>query len=300
MLLHSPFYGLPQSFAGRGLGWHPSPPRAPHETPDATLKAGPIVLPTTAPPSADASRLVLGVLMQFALGACTANATAQAERASHVRQLLALGITMEAIHHQPPSLLSRLMLYWLARARMGQTASDTGTFIRLIFEVLNEYGFTPERDWPYVVDDLNSANPTFTRRPSTKVFEDAWDQRQPTAYVRIDTDGDQRVEDIKRAIASDYLVVFGTPVTQAFCTENFDATKPIPRPGPNDVIAGGHAMCAAKYSADGLGIVNSWDTGFALNGWCTFGWEYVTWDQFADIWIVEAAPLYAPDIEVAA
>jgi hypothetical protein len=294
-MLLSPFAGLPQAFAGRGLGWHPSPPKAAHEAPDHLLADGHISLATTAPPAADASRLVLSILDQGPIGSCTANATAQAVRASQAALMLGSGLSLETVLHVPPPLLSRLMLYWLARSRWGEKDVDSGTYIRTIFEMLVDFGFAPESKWPYVVDDLGSSMPKWRTTPASIAFIDAEDQKAPTKYARIDSDGDQRIEDIKRAVASDFLVVFGCPVTQNFCQGRFDPTLPIPVPSSTDLIAGGHAMTIARYDSAGVGVPNSWGYDFGVNGWVKFSWEYVT-SQMDDIWIVQASPMYPADL----
>ena len=273
----------------RGCGWRPSPPKLAHEKPDYTLDAGYIALATTPPPSSSAASLVIDILDQGYIGSCTTNAAAQAIRASHVKQLLARGLPLDQIRRAPPPILSRLMLYWLARQRWGEAAWDDGTFIRTVFEQANLFGFCPEAFWPY--------DPSkFAQRPPTAALVAAIEQRRPTKYVRITSSGANRIDDIKRAVASGYLVEFGTPVTEKFVNGDVDFSRPIPTPGAREKRAGGHAMVVAAYDSDGAVVANSWGTGWGNDGWVTLSWDYIAWGETEDLWIVEAAPPFAFDL----
>jgi hypothetical protein len=272
----SPFEHLPQA----RLGWHPSP---------YALKAcGEIKLATTAPPSADASRLTIEILDQSRLGSCTSQAIAQAVRASHVRQLLATGLPIEAIRAMPPPLISRLALYWMERARWGQTAFDSGAYLSTGLEELNNFGFCPERFWPYLIEK-------FADRPSTESFVAASAQRAPNKYVPITSDGDARIEAIKCSLASERFIVFGTVITKRVLDGDWDFSKPIPAPTSSDTIVGGHAMAAEAYTPDGL-VPQSWGIDEGINGRMIFSWDYIANDQTTDISIIDAAPLFAPDL----
>jgi intein/homing endonuclease len=218
---------------------------------------------------------------------CVGNGSMQAVRASQVRQ--------GAVN---PPLGSRLWTYYMGRALDHDTANDDGTQIRNAFTAISRLGFPPETLWPYS-DDSTSPNAPFRTMPSTEAYDGAYDQRatgNTVAYYRLD-DGDvTRVQDVQRAIAAGYVVVFGTNVSQNFCQGNL-GTGPI-APPIGLQIAGGHCMCLAEYdtSPSGIvtfGVVNSWGSSFGNGGWVEFSSDYVAWSATNDLWICEYAPLFA-------
>lgn len=291
---HSPFAGKPQSHAGRGLGWHLSPPKPFGAKPDRTIAA--LSLPTTPPAMFSNTDLVPEIIDQGALGSCVPNSGSLAIRASQILQLVSTGIASAQVLANPPPLISRLMDYWLPRAFWHQQAEDSGTYIRTFYEMLNVFGFCEEKFWPY---DISK----FALRPSTMAFEMAFDQRlgakrndqQIVVYSRITSTGAARVTDCKRAIASRKLVHFGTSVTENLCSSNYDFSKPVQKPRADEKIAGGHAMVLESYNdADqAFGIPMTWSTGFANAGRFKMSYEYITWDQTDDLWVIDSSPYFS-------
>ena len=59
-------------------------------------------------------------------------------------------------------------------------------------------------------------------------------------------------------------------------------------------LAGGHALFASKYDANGLWIENSWGTGWGLNGTAELSWSYVTnyvYDAYSEVPIAPSGPV---------
>lgn len=258
----------------RALGYKKDPPKAPGEKADfdasSRFKAAAI------PVRASNRNLITSVLDQGGLSSCVAHAVTQAVRASHVKQ----GVDQ-------PALASRLMLYYLARAQLGETDADDGTFIRLAFQSLNKFGFCPETLWPYT--DQGEAWKT---KPGLDAFRAAYDQRSstsvPTAYYRIYDTGGARVAAVKQAIAAGHLVAFGCDVSDTFCAGDFGAEPFDPTVG---TIVGGHAEAAHSYDETGVDVVNSWGPSWHGTGHWKATWDSVqAWD---DVWIVEAAPYFS-------
>lgn len=269
----------------RGLGWRPDPPKLPGQTPDydaARYLATRPLAGSPLPVAASNRDLVTRILDQGQLGSCTANAVAYAIRAA---------MLLAGVHD--PEFLARLFLYFAARAKTGDEREDTGTYLRLILEMAEKLGFPPESLWPYS-DDTSPGAPAFTK-PSDAAFRAAFDQRVPRgfAYHRIYETGYARVDAVKRAIAERHLVVFGTDVTEAFCSGDFDPTKPVDPPTSTDKIAGGHAMALAEYSGDAFGNPGSWGELFGVGGWVRFSADYIASPRSTDFWIVERAPLFS-------
>lgn len=287
----------------RKLGWVPDPFDANDHDAVQLLMAK---APATVPISATNEDLVK-VIDQGGLGSCTVNGTAQAIRAAEMLELLTAAVAAGAdpvtalvqLQLNTP-FMSRLWGYFLARAWEGTIHQDAGTFIRLVFASINKYGFPRESTWPYSDNTDPLQGPVlFDKMPSAEAFREAYDQRDNVAnrdaglisYARISATGYGRVDAIKLAVAQRHLIVFGTTVSEKFCSDmSANNGKPI-NPPVGLKPAGGHAMCVGGYDAAGAKIVNSWSDQYGDRGWCTFSWDYMVWSETTDLWIVKRAPL---------
>lgn len=252
------------------LGWQRDPPKLAGQRPDHDARELLAGLP--APPPAASVKQHSRVVDQGQLGSCVANAGFQAVLINHGVQ----GVPS-------PKMGSRLMGYYLARAANNETAEDNGTYLRSFFGALNEFGFCPERIWPYDVA-------RFAAMPPAAAFRAAFDQHQPTSYKRILSAGPTRGDDIKRALAGGYAVAFGTLVS----TDIFDLNTFRPVEAPlGKTIAGGHALCIVGYDGDAFEICNSWGPSWNADGYCWFSRGYLEWEETTDLWIVAQAPRYS-------
>lgn len=272
----------------RGMGWVPDPPKTPGEAPDfdAEEKLS-TVRPTT---QADLSHLIK-ILDQGRLGSCTMNAVAQAVRVSHLKQIVESGTMSLEVAQDTVEFLSRLFGYLFARSTHHDTGTDSGTWLRACFGVLNKFGFAPESVWPYD-DNPDPGSGKFTRTPSMRAVRAAYDQHQPTEYRRILVTGYDRIDYIKRALAAKHVVCFGTDISERFCQGDIDDGQAI-KPPVGEKIAGGHAMCIASFSGDTFGVPNSWGERWGIKGWSNFSADYLAWEESRDFWIVEGAPKFS-------
>lgn len=269
------------SVSARGLGWKKDREESIWHPPDVSARQKLGVSPP--PISATVRQFVADILDQGHLGSCTCNAVAQAYRISLIRQNPGIA----------PPLVSRLFLYYLARAIDRETDIDAGTYLRNVFLALTTFGAPDESFWPYSDDSMPGA--PFTQKPPLDVLSLAYDQRAQNgvpAYLRIDTSGNERIIDIKRAIAAGHAVVFGTQVSNDFVSGNFDPTRPL-SPPLNQSIAGGHALTLGEYDRDDFTGPNSWGESFGLRGWFRFTAEYLAWDESSDFWILDTAPAFS-------
>lgn len=256
------------------LGYRADPPKPHGEEPDWAAEE--LLGTAPVPAAASARQLVLSVLNQGRMNSCVANAGLQAVRASHVRQ-----------GAKEPALGSRLFAYYMSRAAHSEVAVDGGTYLRTFFDCLNKFGFPPESAYPYVDDGS-----TFARMPSTSAVRAAFDQRNPTVYRKIVSEGVDRIEHIKRAVAAGHLVCFGTEVSREFVQGvDFGGLTPLLPPLALP-IAGGHAMAVAAYAGDRFEVVNSWGRAWGDDGWAYFSADYLAWEGSRDFWIVEHAPQF--------
>ncbi len=275
-----------------GLGYKP-------DTVDARDHDALKVIRTTTPPAFVARSIYVQTLDQGALGSCTCNAVGQAIRAQILMALVAAGVSLETAQAQV-EFLARLFPYYLARSISQEQHVDAGTMIRFVFQVLNTFGFPPESAWTY--SDDSSPTGKFAKMPSGDAFRLAFDQKMLAAnggspvveYARIASTGYARVDDVKRAHGDGHLVVFGTDVTNHFCSDmSANNGKPIDPPTATGDIAGGHAMVTGGHDASGADVLNSWGTGFGDGGWFKFSWDYIAWAKTGDLWIVKKAPLFS-------
>lgn len=211
-----------------------------------------------------------GVLQQD-LEDCICNAGFQGVRTRH---------SLEGIAN--PELGARLPAYYLVRGYIGTTEQDSGGQIRDFFRALNKYGFASERRFPYLTSN-------FREPPPPEFFSRALDQRSPTKYWRITSTGELRVDQVKRAIASGFPIIFGIRVAQSF--RDWGGKGVIQPPEATDQIVGGHAMCALEYDAHSLGGPNSWGNLWGAEGYFRLSWDYVA--RAIDMWVIEAAPYYS-------
>lgn len=272
----------------------------PQDTRDVdALKA----LHVSALPASHSNRDLVTIVDQGHLGSCTANAVGQAIHAANVIEMAALLVSQgwnetialtEALARVP--FLSRLFAYYLARAYEGTQHEDVGTYIRLIFRVINKYGYCAESAWAYS-DDTSTGAP-FARMPPANAFREAYDQRSSAdnrgmnlvSYSRIMGSQANRIATIKHALVQRHLIPFGTLVTNDFCN-GIDIDAPVDRPARGQKIAGGHAMCIVGYEGDVFEVANSWGEDFGDRGFVKFTQSYIEWAETDDLWIVKRAPL---------
>lgn len=253
------------------VGWRRAPEGVGVDR-DARRRLGVGAVPT----SSDLVALTT-VVNQLGLSSCVANAVAVAVRGA---QIAGGGLL--------PDLLARLALYWLARSYTNETTFDNGSFIHFAFAALNKFGFCRESDWPYT-----DQGEVWKKQPPFASFEDALPQHAPTDYQRILTTGGARVDDVKRALGTGHLVVFGTDVSEDFCSGDLGASGVAQPPGPGDKIAGGHAMLWCAHKPESVRGLTSWGTDVFQGGYFDMSWDYVEDSRTDDIWIVASAPQYA-------
>lgn len=166
--------------------------------------------------------------------------------------------------------------YFNARAQTGVEDIDAGTWIRAGMTALKYFGSIRERLWPFDVSKINT-------RPSFKAFKEGFKRRGPHNYYRIMSEGETRLNDIRRCIAAgNGAVVLGTKVSREFMADGGPAIADRPKDG--DEIVGGHAMCVVAYEPGRFLLANSWGTSYRLNGCVWVTEEYVTWERTHDIW----------------
>lgn len=268
-----------------GKGYKPSPPDAvglghPHHLLGATPLPSSAEAPT--PP----------VIDQGQTSSCTGNSTAVAIQAA---QSKALGLPAGQWSELP----SRLQLYYDARAIENNTGADDGAAISDIFDAARVVGVCPESQWPFCTLDADGTptNPqVITTQPDAEAYRAAADQKIVSGAYRITSEGVQRVQDIKAAIAAGHLVVWGTRLDQAF-----EELQPGDVwPGVTGADIGGHAMFLHAYAPYASGTKfasrSSWGPDFADNGSAWVSDAAIIDANAQEFWVVAVVDPFAKEV----
>jgi len=102
--------------------------------------------------------------------------------------------------------LSRLAVYYLARELMTppECTQDDGTYISYAFDVMRRFGVPTEADWPWDTSKLYTP-------PSWRAMRKAY-LCKITAFYKILSGGQDRVQAVKECLRAGNPVVFGTTV----------------------------------------------------------------------------------------
>lgn len=260
---------IPDLFASsrRSLGWQPSPADArDHEFGRLGLSAlklpdHPNILP----------RYWRVPFDQDASNSCTGNAASGA-LCAHMRYV-----------NGDASLLPSARRGWYyngraLRARLsGGGITDTGAYLRDVWDAGRRMGVPFERDLPFDVRAINK-QPPFGAYVSGHGYRGG-------SYVRIFETGQQKSLAIRTALAHGFPVVIGTPVDKAFAA-NRDGDVRFPDM-TRDI--GGHAMFLLDYAPRLFGraymVANSWGLGWGAAGFAWMPEEWIEWSRM-EAWIV--------------
>ena len=200
---------------------------------------------------------------QGEVGSCTANAMAGAYEYLAKRTLGDSGD------------VSRLFVYYNARALEAEHNEDRGTSLRNCIQVLRVMGTCAEEIWPYDPEMLNE-------RPSSEAYEDAARFLIEDAQrINIDLDA------MKHCLAEGYPFAFGLVLFESFMKSRQGR---IPMPDiENEQFLGGHAMLCVGYSDQSQVFVarNSWGSDWGDKGYCYIPYDYIANPQYcADCWTI--------------
>lgn len=257
-------------FSEEVFGYVRDPEKKPGETPDKSFGNDLLPLLATFAEGDVDFREHCTTTDQKSLPSCVGNSTADAVE------------ILSSLQGYPKVELSRMFVWTLARNLVdrdgdgeGDVNVNSGTFIRLAFDVLHKFGICLEADWPY---DMSK----WDRLPSIKAMRKATG-RKIKGYYRIDETGNARIEAMIKALRAEHPIVFGTLVNEDFQRlQGENATIDTPK----GATLGGHAMVCVGYSSSrGFLVKNSWGGNWGNRGFCWFTPEYMAWGNTWDIWV---------------
>ncbi len=191
---------------------------------------------------------------QGRIGSCAANAVVGAME-YHQRRA-----------GEPPTELSRLFVYYNARALADRQSEDAGTYIHHVMAAVLAHGACPERLWPY-------QQAMWAMKPHDSCYQAA-SYHEAVEYARTPLG-----PVCKAVIAAGLPVVFGASLPNAWMQEAGSPSAGVMRPaGDWPAPGGGHAMLIVGYddAARAWIIRNSWGA-----DWGDRGHAYVDYDVLA-------------------
>lgn len=202
---------------------------------------------------------------QLRTGSCTANAT--------VGDLEHLRLAAGKSHIN----LSRLFIYYNARAQHQATSLDEGSYISLAFDTLRTLGTCREETWAFDQDRVNV-------RPSWDAYREAFTHKI-VDYYRIQDSDSEKFRLIDEALRRGHPVVFGCTVDEKFIRDT-GSSGVIAPPAKVRVNTGGHAMLIVGKQRSGCYIVkNSWGTDWGDSGYCYMPPAYLSEENAHDFWV---------------
>lgn len=160
--------------------------------------------------------------------------------------------------------VSRLFIYYNARARDGMERTDGGCSIRSALKELNAKGYCWEKDWPYDWGKVNV-------RPSSICFV------QAKEHAIVDYRCMLTNTEMMTCLAEGYPFVIGLSIFESFESKKSRLTGVIEMPTPKESSRGGHAVLCVGYEkkTERYLMKNSWGEGWGDDGYFTIPFEYV-------------------------
>jgi hypothetical protein len=175
--------------------------------------------------------------------------------------------------------ISTLFGYWNTLKLQGSIV-DAGCQPRIALQVLTQAGFCGNALWPFIESMV-------LQQPAPDAYTAANDNKATSSsFYVIDSSGDQKIADIKTAIAAGYPVIYGSPVDAMYEGYNGGIMAV-----PNGTPVGSHQRCLVAYTSDYVVEANSWGTGWGETGLARISWEICTWNQASDFWVFDSLPI---------
>ena len=213
------------------------------------------------PVSVDMEDLMSPVVDQMALGSCVDNAIACGLKEFLMKKC------GRWLH------LSRLYLYWYARAIEGTTDQDSGSSVRDAMKAAAIWGIAPEADFPYDIS-------TFTDQPTHEADVHAAGHKL-ARYSRVSD-----LTTLKMALANNEPVVLGIQVFSSLEGPECAKTGIVTMPDLGEDSVGGHGVLAVGYDdkTQRVKVRNSWGAAWGVRGYFFLPYEFWAAGYVWDMW----------------
>lgn len=175
--------------------------------------------------------------------------------------------------------VSRLFIYYNARAKQGEVEEDGGSVIADAIQGLREDGACSEATWPYEEDQVNE-------EPSQEAYDEA------SSFLVEDMQlVPCNLDAWRGALAEGYPIIFGIGLYDSFDKQRKKGLVPMPSSKEASRAShAGHAMLCVGYSdPDRVFIVrNSWGEDWGDDGYCYIPYDYLVNPKHndGDSWII--------------
>lgn len=193
-------------------------------------------------------------------GSCTANAVNRALRVHDIVQ-----------HGEDRGDYARLATYWFERFLEHSPADqDTGAYGRDGFKAARRFGVPFEKDYPYT-DDTSSSE--FAQDPRTVL--------PASSFVKLDTTYKavrRSLHAFQAVLSNAQTIAFGFTVYDSFESSEVARTGIVPMPSQGEQVLGGHEVLAVGYlkaKPEYALCLNSWGTGWGMEGFFLMPWAYL-------------------------
>ncbi|MBQ9242012.1 MAG: hypothetical protein IJ165_02085 [Proteobacteria bacterium] len=176
--------------------------------------------------------------------------------------------------------ISRLFVYYNARARNNEQGEDCGSIISYAVDSLKTIGCCLEAEWPY-------ERSLVLKKPNKKCYETAADLKVSNIN-HVNT----KLDDFKLALAEGHPIIFGMALFQSFDRQRKKGFVPMPTSQDTSRGShGNHAMLCVGYSdVDRVFIVrNSWGNRWGDAGYCYIPYDYMMNSKYnhGDNWVID-------------
>ncbi len=222
----------------------------------------------TLPAKVDLRPLLTAVEDQGGLSSCVANAVAGAYEYLVKRHRGEDGYEV-----------SRLFVYFNARAKEGDVTEDSGSVIADAIQSLREDGACSEETWPYEEEQVND-------EPTQEAYDEG------AKFVVEDMQlVPCKLDEWKNALAEGYPVIFGLGLYDSFDKQRKKGLVPVPSPkeAARESHAGHSMLCVGYSDPDKVFIVrNSWGEDWGDKGYCYIPYDYLMNEKYndGDSWII--------------
>jgi len=241
----------------RKFGWKPNLPH--HKDKKYAAHKEMLAPPFVLPPLVDLRTEMSPIENQGQLGSCVAHATVGTLEFLELQELKDGKGGKEVFPNNQFDNISRLFVYYNARALDGSQYQDDGTTLRNAVTAIQKWGICQEVNWAYIETNVNVTPPSVAYKEGARHL----------LLNHYSLDNTQMVQ-LKYCLAVGYPFIFGATIYDSFMSDTVALTGIVPMPSDTDNMQGGHALCCVGYddSKNAFIIRNSWGTGWGLAGYC--------------------------------